>query len=481
MADALLISTNREVLPYAVTPLGIAYLAAVLQKEGYSVAILDLCFVGNVRKEIAKHIRTHRPRLIGLSVRNIDNLQYRQSKSYVPFIREIADECKRHSEAPIVLGGTGFSMMPDEIMTYCGVTYGVVGDGEIPMIRMLERVCRGDRIDGVEGLVTASTAPAAADHAERDTQKPVKIADLDSLPLPLRSGFDNKKYSKWGGMGNIQSKRGCASKCIYCTYPLIEGSAVRCRSPKSVGDELEIMQKEFGIQYVYFVDSVFNYPIDHALGICDEILKRKLTLRWSCYINPAHVTQELVRAMKKANCAGVEVGTDVASTEMLKNMNKNFTKDEIVRCSSFCRDAKLDFCHYLMLGGPGERIETLAETVAVMDQVNPTSVVATTGIRLYPRTSLYNRAVAEGVLDGDAGRRHGMLEPLFYISPTIGSELIDRVAEYGKQRPHWVIPSTKKNMPTRIMNWIVRSAHFKGPTWRLFKYKKLLHASNDAG
>lgn len=469
----LMISANRETIPYAVAPLGIAYLASVMREAGYKIKVLDLCFKKNMEKAVEKTIREFKPSIIGISVRNIDNLQYRRSVSYIPFLKSVIDMCRGSTDAPLVLGGTGFSMMPLEIMEYCNVRFGIIGDGEYTFVEFVKRMQEGENPEGIPGLICGTGGENNPNTRAHDV-KPHIVGNLDSLPAPSRNHFDNGKYEKWGGMGNIQSKRGCKSGCIYCTYPLIEGNAVRCRSPKNVVDEMEFLEKKQGAAYVYFVDSVFNYPIDHALEICKEITGRKLKLRWSCYINPAHVTRELISAMKKAHCAGVEVGTDTASDKMLKNMRKGFTKREIRQCSDMCREQGLDFCHFLLLGGPGEDRHTLDETVDLMDEINPTSVIASTGIRLYPRTKLFEIASAEGMIIGD-GFSTDLLRPKFYISPLLeGEELINIIEEYAADRPYWVLPSTDKNMPNKTVNWILRSLNIRGPLWRLLKLKKFL-------
>ena len=106
------------------------------------------------------------------------------------------------------------------------------------------------------------------------------INNLDDLPYPDRSEFDNKAYLKLGGMGNIQTKRGCPFNCIYCTYPVIQGKKVRMRSPENVCSEIESLLED-GVDNIFIVDNEFNYPVEHAQAICREIIHRDLSVKWS--------------------------------------------------------------------------------------------------------------------------------------------------------------------------------------------------------
>ncbi len=108
----LLISPNVEFLPDPIFPLGLAYIAAALKRREIDHRILDLCFVTDVEADISAEIASYRPDIIGLSLRNLDNVSYPQYTSYLPFYREVMDIIRRHSDSRIILGGSAFSLMP---------------------------------------------------------------------------------------------------------------------------------------------------------------------------------------------------------------------------------------------------------------------------------------------------------------------------------------------------------------------------------
>ena len=178
-----------------------------------------------------------------------------------------------------------------------------------------------------------------------------------------------KAYLSRGAMGNLQTKRGCPFQCIYCTYPLIEGKKIRLRAPGAVADEIETMVSR-GLDHLFFVDNNFNYPPEQAQGICREIRSRRLSLRWTAYVNPGFISEALVEDMKTSGCRGLELGIDSASPRQLEALGKNFTLEAIRDAARICRQGDLPFCFSLLLGGPGETLDTVRET---LEQVRPWS------------------------------------------------------------------------------------------------------------
>jgi radical SAM superfamily enzyme YgiQ (UPF0313 family) len=312
MMKLLLISPNIEFLPDPIFPLGLAYIAAALKRRGIEHRILDLCFVTDMEAELSTEIASYQPDLIGLSLRNLDNVSYPHYTSYLPFYREVMDIIRRHTDSRIILGGSAFSLMPNEIFAYLDADFGIVGEGEQAIIDLLERI---------------ETAHRQGEHLDklilRDRDVGV-IQKLDEHPDPDRSGLDNAAYLKLGGMGNLQTKRGCPFNCIYCTYPIIEGCNVRLRSPKRICDEIESLIT-LGINNVFIVDNEFNFPVEHAQFVCHEIIRRKLKIKWSGYANPKFIQPRLVELMRDSGCSGIEFGSDAAEPSMLKQMGKAFT------------------------------------------------------------------------------------------------------------------------------------------------------------
>ena len=451
-----LVSVNRESAPYAVAPLGISYIAGAARAEGHEVELLDLCFSTDVEGDIDRAVRRFAPDVIGISIRNVDNLTYPASVSYLADIRQAVTALRRASRSPMVAGGAGFSIFPDQILALFDLEFGVIGEGEETFCLLARHLAQGSEVPELPNLIRRGADA-------RGVSK--RLASFAGSVLPARDLVDNARYLELGGMANLQTKRGCPFQCVYCTYHQINGPSLRLRSPSEVVDELAAMVAEAKLDEVFFVDDIFNWPHDHAMGICEEIAARGLQVRWTCFATPHGITPELVRAMKRAGCRGVEFGTDTAAPPMLRALGKPFTQEEIRIASGACRQIGLPDAHYLVFGGPGETAETLAETFAFFDNLKPHAVLAFLGIRIYPGTLLHGTAISDGVIaEGD-----DLLLPRFYISPQIGaSELTRAVGSHAEARPNWVVPGLGIRSDPAILAALRRSGR-RGPLWDLLR------------
>jgi radical SAM superfamily enzyme YgiQ (UPF0313 family) len=456
----LLISPNREMLPDPVFPLGLAYLSAALSDSTHEHQVLDLCFLDDFEVAIGQYVSEFRPEAIGLSLRNVDNVAYPNVCSYLPFYQKVISHLRKITEAPIILGGSGFSLMPGAILSYLEADYGVWGEGEVTLIRLLDRLESGSPIANLPGVFSI--------YRLQDHKLPLspQYVSMQDLPVPRREGFANDKYLRFGGMGNIQTKRGCPFSCVYCTYPLIEGHDVRLRPPTEVAVEMEHMCQN-GIDTLFIVDSVFNFPPHHAKSVCQEIIKLGIKVRWSCYLNPSMVTESLLQIMKEAGCTSVEFGTDSGSNAILKQLGKLFTITDVQHSSELCHKVGVPFCHSLIFGAPGEDQQTMQETFDLMTRVNPTAVIAMTGIRVFPGTKLAEFASPEDLIQ--TGKT--MLEPSFYLAKSSRHFLLDTLYAHAERNRNWILPGSNININHRIHEKL-RQFGVRGPLWEYMRRRK---------
>ena len=450
----LLVSPNIESLPDPVFPIGLAYIAAALKKNGTPYRVLDLCFENDYERAIASAMAEFAPEVIGVSLRNLDNVSYPKYTSYLSFYcRVIANIRNCSEEGIIVIGGSGFTLLPEPVLAHLDADFGIAGEGDtafIDLIHDLEK--NGLSYIPPEGRII---------HVRADIRE-----NIDALPVADRSGFDNAAYLELGGMGNIQTKRGCPFHCIYCTYPLIEGKSVRTRSPDRVCDEIEQLI-EIGVRNLFIVDNEFNYPMSHALSLCREIIQRQIKIQWSCYANPAFITDELVAAMREAGCTGVEFGCDAAVPEMLVSLGKNFSVSDIQQASRICRNAGMAFCHSLLLGGPGETMDSVRRTCETICGTRPTAVVCMVGIRVFPNTRMAKVAAEEGFV----GSAPDFLEPVFYLSPAVETEILPFIENFSRDNPTWIFPGLQINMNGHLQKKMRRFG-VRGPLWERMKLAK---------
>ncbi len=427
----LLIATNREKAPYAVAPLGAAQLAAVLSAEGYDVAFLDLGFVTNTKRQIAKTIDRFKPELVGLSIRNLDNCQYANGKTYYEDTRTIVKTVREKTDAPILIGGGAVSVMPEELADYLGVTYAAVGEGEKTLPAFARALANQAGFDGIPGLMIRKESGWVK-------QQPDFSLELDRLPLYAYNRVDYRKYFKHGGFIGLQTKRGCAFGCIYCNYPTLEGSRIRYRSPRLCVDDMEKIVKGTGLRDFFFTDSVFNRPRWHALSICEEIIRRRMKIRWIAYCNPAGLDDEMAVAFQKAGCVGVELGLDAVTDEMLVNMGKGFSRTDIARTYHALNKIGLPFAVFLLFGGPGDSYRNMLETQRLLTEFGKANAVfASLGIRIYRDAPIYQTAIAEGRLSP----RDALLQPAYYLSASLETDIVARLDRLARRDATWSTPS----------------------------------------
>jgi radical SAM superfamily enzyme YgiQ (UPF0313 family) len=448
--DILLVSANRERTPYPVFPLGLSYLAGPLTEAGHRLQVLDLCFAQDTESALDEALCRFNPGAVVLSIRNIDNVTFPGSRSYLPGVKTIVDVCR--GRVPVIAGGSGFSIMPAEIFAYLDADYGVVGEGEEVLPRLIAAIADGSSPELLPGVLV------------RGQQRFLPPGLLQHIRPAERGLFPLERYYREGGMANLQTKRGCPFSCIYCTYPILEGKAVRLRPIADIITEIRTLSEEFGITYIYFVDDIFNYPPEFADQLCRAMVAEGLSINWSAFINPAFFTPSLLKTMMAAGCDAVEFGSEAGSASMLCSLGKSFTVDDLRSSSGLCREEGVDFAHYILFGGPGESETTIDETFALMDELEPTAVIAMTGIRIFPGTPLHHSAIADGIIAAETS----LLEPVFYISPPIRETLCQMVTERAMARKNWVAPGLEINMSDAMLE-ALRHFPVRGPLWKLMK------------
>jgi radical SAM superfamily enzyme YgiQ (UPF0313 family) len=465
----LLVSANRERIPDPIFPLGLAYVAAAAREAGHEVAVADLCFDPAPLQALTEKVRQFDPDLIGLSLRNVDNAAYPRTVDYLDQHRAVVDTLHRTTTAPVVLGGSGFSIMPAAYMRALDGDWGITGEAEIAFVALLEALQDSRTPDGIAGLygrdgfVGCSTDSAPA---------PVRHRGWANGLWPARDLLDYPRYIRRGGVGNIQTKRGCVFKCRYCTYPLLEGNRFRTREAADVVDEIAALMKDYGPHPIFFVDSILNFPRGHVEAICEEILRRGLKVRWSCYATPVKLDRHQAQLMAAAGCDGIELGTDAVDDEQLVRLGKSFDAEVAERTNRYCLEAGLRVCQTLIFGAPGETRASIRATCAALRRMNPTAVVAMTGVRLYPGTPLTNSLINEGRIAAGA---IGLL-PAFYVEPAVADFLPDYLQQQAYEAGNWVLPGLAAPILPASQR-LLRALGVSGPLWRLLQ-NRWMHVIN---
>jgi radical SAM superfamily enzyme YgiQ (UPF0313 family) len=431
----MILSANREHFPEPVFPLGTAFLASCLAGKGAETAVFDAGAYRFPLAHLRRKIRRFRPDVIAISLRNVDNAAYPCTTMYLPWYRSLVREVRSLSPAAVVLGGSAFSIFPNELLDFLEADTGYTGDGEAAVPLLLDRRWRRGEFSDLRLESLESVGMRA-----------------DSIDL-----FPSRRHYRTIG---VQTARGCPNRCIYCTYPLLEGKRLRTRTPAQVADEIALVRKTWGVREFFIVDSSFNASEEHMAGVLEEILLRRLDIRFTCYLQPTVSDPDLFRLLAAAGCVAVEFGTDSASPAVLEALGKRFAVSDIVNSSDLCRRAGIDFCHSLLFGGPGENDKTVDETVRLIQQTAPRAVIAMTGLRIYPGTALEALALREGVIPPG----FSLFRPAFYFAgkdPERGSRHVFEKAGLGKT---WFFPG-RKNWSASLWPRLLRLFHRRGPMW----------------
>jgi radical SAM superfamily enzyme YgiQ (UPF0313 family) len=434
------VSGNREKMPNAVTPLGLLYIAASTP-EHHEKEFIDLCFESDPGETLSDKLAAFGPDLVAISLRNIQNNDYAGVADNLAYFADLIERARASSAAPIVLGGAGFSVMPDKLMRHLRPDYGIAGEGERAFQQLV-----GALENGASGLDAISALRYWDGDSLIANPRRDGFLDLSKLPLPDRKLL-HPSYFDVFGIDSVQTKRGCALHCDYCSYPIIEGHKIRLREPESVVDEMfAALEAQPSLSHMFIVDSVFNLPMSHAKDVCRELIARHWRIPWTCYANPIVFDQEFAELAARAGCAGMEVGSDAGSNAMLGKLKKGFTVDHIYRLRDICAAAGILDCHSFVVGTVGETIDDARETIDFIANLDPHSAI----INLW--------------FDDYEALDPGLAEERRQLRADIEALLSERRHDF----PNWSIPALGVNFDEKMFA-ALRRAGFRGPLWQYLR------------
>lgn len=442
----LLISANTLKEPYPVYPIGLDHVAASIHGR-HQVRIEDLNVLDDLGG-LADSIRGFDPNLIGISLRNIDNTDTTDPVGFIGGYRAVVSTVRQASNAPVVLGGSGFTLFPRRVLAELGADFGIIGEGE-RLNRLIDALEAGQHPKGLPGVITPDAEAIIFPEPWTGKRK----------PHPEHPSAHQRWYLKHGAMLNLQTKRGCPFRCIYCTYPLIEGRKLRLVAPADAAKTALALEAE-GARYLYITDSSFNADIDHSLEVARAFRRAGLTIPWGAFFTPLPMPDGYFETLANAGLKHVEFGTDSLSNTVLRAYGKPFTVDQVIAVHEAALAAGRHVAHYFLLGGPGETRQTLEETLAHIDTLRKTVLFLFCGMRVYPHTALFHRCADKGHLQAGTD----LLEPVFYHGGKVDDDTIrHRVKEKAAGRANWVVGAGGQETAATIDRMYEKG--FSGPLW----------------
>ncbi|MEM3736807.1 MAG: radical SAM protein [Candidatus Bathyarchaeia archaeon] len=380
--------------------MGLAYLAAVLERANYKVEILDAPVYRMTFDQLRDEFVRRKPDIIGLTATTATiNEALRAAR--------IAEESSPDSK--ILLGGAHFTFTPEQTMRENpAIDIGCIGEGEETIVELVKTIEAGGDLKQVKGIVFRRDGELV-----RTPPRPL-IANLDSLPFPARHLLPMGEYRAFGKkriLGTILTSRGCPFQCVFCSSSLLFGKKFRARSPKNVVDEVEEFQQAYKAPYVEFVDDTFTLDRKRAEAICDEIKRRKLGTVWVCSTRVDILTRELLETLKSAGCVMIYFGVESGVQRVLDLMKKGIKVEQSIRCMKWARELGIKTVASFVIGMPGETKEEIEQTIRFAKKLDPDYAqfsVATP----YPGTELYEMAKEQGLLLTENWSRYTVIKPV---------------------------------------------------------------------
>jgi radical SAM superfamily enzyme YgiQ (UPF0313 family) len=349
--------------------LGLAYIAAVLDKNGFYTRLYNADYVEEgilpsleelfqnynfykeiinnrqheIWEEIKNKIKNFNPDIVGISM---FTGAYKSAKIVAQLAKEINPEIK------VVIGGPHSTLSPQETLIKNNeFDYAIRGEGEYTFLELVQD-CPLEEIKGL----SYKKGNEIIHNQEREF-----IKDLDSLPFPARNLFLERGRNL--NLGNIATGRGCPYACRFCASPKLWKRIARLRSSDNVLDELEEVVKKYNQKSISFVDDTFTLNRERTKEICKKIIDRKLGIEWRCDTRADRLDEELISLMKEAGCICVRIGVESGSERVLRLMQKNEKKEDIRKAAVLIKKHGISLTAYFMAGFPGETNEDLRETI----------------------------------------------------------------------------------------------------------------------
>lgn len=363
--------------------LGLVYIGAVLEKAGHQVFYLD-CTAERISLPQTKDKLEH--------YQNIDFIGITATTPMINNALKIASCAKKiFPAARVVLGGVHPSVMPDEVLSDSNVDYVVRDEGEETMSELV-----GDQAE--ETILGLSFKKGG-----KIIHNPLRplIQDLDTIPLPAYHLLPmNKYYPAVGSYKrlpamSIFATRGCPGRCTFC-YRTFRG-VVRKRSAENIISEIKLLQKEYGIKEICFYDDTFTLFKEEVKKFCQIIINEKMDLTWSCFTRVDYIDKDLLEIMKQAGCHLILFGVESADEEVLKNIKKRISLNQVKEAVAVCRKIGIETRASFMIGNVGDTEETVQKTIQFAVDLDPDEVQFNI-TTIYPGTEMWEWAKTNGCI-----------------------------------------------------------------------------------
>jgi radical SAM superfamily enzyme YgiQ (UPF0313 family) len=394
-------------------------LAAVLEKNGYEVDVIDCQALGVSFEEAKNELSKRQPDIVGLTS---TTLTYKSAIKIVKIAKEVCPNCTT------LLGGVHVTFWDNEALQECPQLDIVVRkEGEVTFLELIQRLEAGKSFDDVLGITYRKNGKTVK------TEDRPYIEDLDSLPFPAHHLWPLDRLKKYGNvMFPLMTSRGCVFWCEFCSAVRMFGRRFRMRSAKNVVDEMEHLHKTYGADTFTFYDDAFTVDQARVEEICRELHARNLKVTWDCGTRVDMVNKELLQKMKDAGCIAVWFGVEAGSQEVIDAMGKGFTANKTKLAFKAAKEVGLMTIASVVFGFPGETKESAMATVKLVEELDPDDVgyyIATP----YPGTPMADNVREMGWIKVTDFDKYDTATPIFEL-PTLTMKEVREIREQAFHR-----------------------------------------------
>lgn len=438
-------------------PLGIAYMAGVLQENHIDVEILDASAEDMNFKDVEKELLKRKPDLVALT-------------ALTPTIGRALETAQVVKEtlpdSIVVMGGYHPTFNFIETLEDENVDIVIRGEGEYIMLNLVQALENQSSLHDVKGIVFEDKN---SKEIVVNPEAPL-IQDLDELPFPALNLLPMKKYRLLDmdtHMTTMITTRGCPMQCSFCSSAAMHGKKIRERSVENIVDEIEYLKTNYDIDTIAFMDDTFTLKKRKVMAICDEILKRNIEIMWGCTSRVDTLDEKLLKKMKEAGCITIFIGVESADQQQLDNMCKNTTIAKIENAFKIAHKLKIRTIASVALGMPGDTKEIMNKTVKFVHKLKPNYAIYSLATP-YPGTRFYKEAFEKNLIKIKDWSKYTLITP---ILETIDCSLNDMRKIQAKAfmkfylRPHYIIRQFLQDGPylLKTIFGVIKTALSKTP------------------
>lgn len=384
-------------------PLGICYIAAVLEKNNITVNILDADILDLTFEQIIDEITKMTPKILLISI---------LTTTYEAVI-QLATQLKTKSPLlKIIVGGPHLATNPETTLENTCFDAGIIGEAEYSTLELVQRLLKNQDYQDVKGIIYRKNNNLIK------TPPRELIQNLDELPMPAYHLLPDinayhpqiHSYRYTPVIGMITS-RGCPYRCIFCDQGVF-GKRFRFLSAQNIAQQIQELQKRYGIKEVTFFDDVFTLNKKRIYDFCNEIEKRKIKITWSCLTRADHVDKEMLQQMKNAGCWLIAMGIESGNQEILDFIKKDVKLEKIKEATAWAHEAGIKVRGFFQIGHPKETEKSIEDTINFAKSLKIYSAEFTISTP-FKGTELYEIAQQYGSFDATDTSAFSQMFPVF--------------------------------------------------------------------